>query len=45
MRRTLSTPRFKPTLLALLVSTGSLPALAAATNSDAADAAAAAQSG
>ncbi|MFH8134086.1 TonB-dependent receptor [Pantoea osteomyelitidis] len=44
MRRTLSTPRFKPTLLALLVSTGSLPALAAATNS-AADAATAAQSG
>lgn len=40
MRRTLLPPRFQPTLLALLVSTGSLPTLAATTNS-AADAAAA----
>ena len=45
MRRTLSTPRFKPTLLALLVSTGSLPTLAATTTSTAADTATAAQTG
>ncbi|WP_312836927.1 TonB-dependent siderophore receptor [Pantoea sp.] len=43
MRRTLSTPQFKPTLLALLVSTGSLPALAA--DNAAADAAATAKAG